>query len=288
MVNKYAELHCNDVETKIKSLVITKLKSMILVDACVDNLLRGRHCLFFSIEMSEREVFLRMVARYANFNYDQMSKKQLTKEENEQLIAKAIEFKERVKGRLQIYQNRSGILVKNIESHIAKRRKGGQQVDDVFIDYLQILEETTKPNKIEKMDELCKQVRQLKQKMGIRVFIPAQLGASAKTKPIEEINEFDIWYAKNLARECDILLILHNDQEYEKCTLMRYALARINYTDDVYFFPNADFNRAYIGEGQVYDKNKIEALAEKKHWRKRGQYDEEDNGKGDIDWMNFK
>lgn len=169
MVNKYAELHCNDVETKIKSLVITKLKSMILVDACVDNLLRGRHCLFFSIEMSEREVFLRMVARYANFNYDQMSKKQLTKEENEQLIAKAIEFKERVKGRLQIYQNRSGILVKNIESHIAKRRKGGQQVDDVFIDYLQILEETTKPNKIEKMDELCKQVRQLKQKMGIRV-----------------------------------------------------------------------------------------------------------------------
>lgn len=69
---------------------------------------------------------------------------------------------------------------------------------------------------------------------------------------------------------------------------MRYALARINYTDDVYFFPNADFNRAYIGEGQVYDKNKIEVLAEKKHWRKRGQYDEEDNGKGDIDWMNFK
>lgn len=175
-------------------------KSMLLVDSIVDNLRRGRNCIFFSIEMSEEQVFQRMIARYAEFPFEKIAKKELSHDDIKYLTEKAKEFRDKYSSQLEIYQNRSGICVKNIEAHIARKIRAGQKVDDIFVDYLQILNEPTKVNKVEQMEELCKQLRQLCQKLKLRIFVPAQLGSATRDKKIEEIHDGDIWWAKNLAK----------------------------------------------------------------------------------------
>lgn len=146
-------------------------KSMILVDSCIYNLIHGRSCIFFSIEMSEEQVFQRMLARYLNFDVEKIAKKEYTPAEKQMLIEGAKDFSERFGGLFEIYQNKNGMLVKNIEAHIGRKIKAGQRVDDIFVDYLQILDEATKTTKVEKMEELPKQLRLLKQKMKIRIEV---------------------------------------------------------------------------------------------------------------------
>ena len=188
-------------EALISVIACSKMgKSMVLIDSCLYNLTQGRSCVFFSIEMSVEQVFQRMIARYLQMDVEKIAKKEYNEEEKRMLIEGAMDFKERFGGLFEIYQNKNGMLVKNIEAHISRKIKAGQKVDDIFVDYLQILDESTKQTKVEKMEELPKQLRVLKQKLGLRIFVPAQLNTSAKTKNIEEITEDDLNWAKNLAR----------------------------------------------------------------------------------------
>lgn len=173
---------------------------MLLVDSCVDNLKRGRNCVFFSIEMSEEQVFQRMIANYADFPFEKIAKKELEADEIRYLTEKAKEFRDRFHSNLEIYQDRNGICVKNMEAHLGRKIRAGQQIDDVFVDYLQILDDPTTDHKVEKLENICKQLRQLTQKLKLRVFVPAQLNSSARDKTIEEIHDGDIWYSKNIAK----------------------------------------------------------------------------------------
>lgn len=248
-------------EALISIVACSKMgKSMVLIDSCLYNLSQGRSCVFFSIEMSEEQVFQRMIARYLQFDVEKIAKKEYNEEEKRMLIEGAMDFKERFGGLFEIYQNKNGMLVKNIEAHISRKIKAGQKVDDIFVDYLQILDEATKQTKVEKMEELPKQLRVLKQKLGLRIFVPAQLNTSAKTKTIEEITEDDLNWAKNLARECDVLIALHRHPIY-KLTQMKYILARIKHTDETYFFPEANLNIAKFGAGHVWDETMAEQIA---------------------------
>ncbi|MGL4949773.1 MAG: DnaB family ATPase, partial [Anaeroplasmataceae bacterium] len=212
--------------------------------------------------MSEEQVFQRMISRYAEFPYEKIAKKELTKEDIDYLKVKATEFREKFKGQFEIYQNRSGICVKHMEAHIARRQRAGLHVHDIFVDYLQILVEPTgKGNKTEVMEELCRQCRHLSQKMKIRVFMPAQLNSAAKDKPIEDVHDGDINWAKNLARECDVLLVLHKHKEYGLHQI-KYILARINHTDDTYYLPDADLGIMKFGKAVLWDEQEAANVAE--------------------------
>lgn len=228
-------------------------KSMTLVDSCVFNLMKDRHCVFFSIEMSDKEVFQRIASRYLGFEYSKIAKKELTDSDKEYLKNGMMQFKERCGNYFEMYTDKNGMTVKAIEAFLLKKQKAGQQIDDVYIDYLQILTEPTKQSKPEQMEELCKQIRQLKQKTGVRIFIPAQLNTSALDKKIEDITEDDIYYAKGLSRECDSLLVLktHKDTGLSQ---MKFILSRSPYDQGVYFFPEQNLNHAAFGNSIEWDE----------------------------------
>ena len=69
-MNKYAELHCNDVEVRIKSLTITKLKSSFALYSLVYRpLMEHLHddnfkVLYVSLEMSAMSMFIKLMSIY--------------------------------------------------------------------------------------------------------------------------------------------------------------------------------------------------------------------------------
>lgn len=229
-------------------------KSMVLVDSCIFNLRQGRKCIFFSIEMSDKDVFQRMISRYSGIEYNKIAKKELSQDEIDYLKESINQFKDEYGDQFEMYTDKNGMTVKAIESFIMKKQRGGQEVDDIFIDYLQILTEPTKQSKPEQMMELCKQLRQLKQKTGVRIFVPAQLKSSATQKDINDITEDDINYSKELARECDSLLVLHKDKN-TGLSQMKFILSRQQYDQDVYFFPEQNLNMAKFGKCMLWDDN---------------------------------
>lgn len=121
--------------------------------------------------MNIKEVMLRMYAKYAGVDFTKIGKKEYSKEEKEYLREKVIEFEERFKDKFFIYFDPTGLSCKSIEVHIGRLAKAGIEVQDIFVDYLQLLDSFAKPNgtKVEKMIEVPKEVRMLAQKLNIRV-----------------------------------------------------------------------------------------------------------------------
>lgn len=226
---------------------------MTLVDSCVYNLIHGRHCVFFSIEMSDKEVFQRIASRYLGFDYSKIAKKEMTEEEKKFLIEGMKQFRDRHGDQFEMYTDRNGMTVKAIEAFLLKKQRAGQQIDDVYIDYLQILSEPTRQSKPEQMEELCRQLRQLKQKTQARLFVPCQLNTSALDKKIEDITEDDIYYAKGLSRECDSLLVLKTEKN-TGLSQMKFILSRSPYDQGIYFFPEQNLNNAYFGNSVEWDE----------------------------------
>ena len=248
-------------------------KSMTLVDSCVYNLLAGRHCVFFSIEMSDKEVFQRIASRYLHFDYSKIAKKELTEDDKKYLTEGMKQFRDKCGDLFEMYTDKNGMTVKAIEAFLLKKQRAGQQVDDVYIDYLQILSEPTKQSKPEQMEELCKQLRQLKQKTGTRLFVPCQLNTSALDKKIEDVTEDDIYYAKGLSRECDSLLVLKTDKD-TGLSQMKFILSRSPYDQGIYFFPEQNLNQAYFGNSIEWDENLAISVS-----HKLGLYDKIQNEK---------
>lgn len=78
-------------------------------------------------------------------------------------------------------------------------------------------------------------------------------------------------------RECDVLIALHKHSTY-RLTQMKYILARINHTDDTYFYPDANLNVAKFGAGIEWDETLAENIAIQK-----GLYKIEERHKADSD-----
>lgn len=227
-------------------------KSSLLIETVLNNLKNGRTCAFFSIEMSVQDVMHRLIARYADMDYNKIAKKEYDKDEEAYLIDKAKEFREEFQDKFFIYFNKEGITTKSIEAYLNLLEKSGIKIQDAFIDYLQILESSTMPNASlpERMNAIPKELRILSQKCNLRIFCPCQLGSDAREVPIEKIHGGHLYYAKQLERECHVLLALHKE---DSVTKIKYMLSRLPYEDTTYFFPKMNLNRMRFGGIEEWD-----------------------------------
>lgn len=234
-------------------------KSALLIDSLVRNLLNGRTCAFFSIEMNLSQVMQRMYANYAGIPFEKIAKKTYSDIEKQILKEKTIEFQERCKGKLFYYFDRNGITTKTIETYIKNLKKTGVIIQDLFIDYLQILESSTKRHapKVEKMAELPKEIRMLMQKTDTRIFCPIQSLSSSRSKNIEDWTCDDIYYAKEAEREFDYVSAMKDEDEVKKwkCLVSRFLV-----DDEIKYFPSVDLDTLSFYKSEPYIKLNKEQL----------------------------
>ena len=247
------------------------------MESIVNNLKNGRVCAAFTIEMNIEAFMQRIYCHYADVSFEKISKKTYTIEEKERLRAKTVEFKELFSGKFFILFTTEGLTCKHVESYIVNLRKADVIVDDIFIDYLQILDSYTKNNapKPEKMAEIPKEVRLLRQKTNARIIIPIQSLTSSRDKAIEDWSPDDIYYAKEAEREFDYVAAMKEEDGYVKWKQM---VSRFSQDDEVLFFPDKDFSLMYFGQVSKWDDayakteedNDVE-LFEPNSWKKRGE-----------------
>ena len=225
-------------------------KSALIIDTAIKALQNGRTIAIYSIEMSVKEVYLRLYANFSGIDFTKITKKTYDADEKQVLLNAVKVFEEMYKDQLYIHYNPSGLSPKAIEHHVITLRKAGVEVQDLFIDYMQLLTSSVYPHgaSVEQMGSLPAEIRRLCQKLDVRVFAPAQLRGEVRDKEITKITGNDVHFIKGLEKECHVLLVLHEEDGMRK---IKYLVSRFEFDHQTYCFPKLDLNKMSFGPCEV-------------------------------------
>lgn len=227
-------------------------KSTSLYELAISNLQKGRNILFVTIEIPTKEATRKMYANYTQFNYKDILQKRLSKDDNEKYIKSIKNLGEKYRDNFYMIYNKNGVDIKDIENYCENLKKSGIIIEDIYIDYLTLLNsvDDKKKSDVEKFMALPKEIRILSQKTHTRVFSAGQLDVSAIKKPIEEITLDDMHYVKNaLSQEATNVLFMNREDTEDGSDLkIKHLLGRNGLNTDVYHFPNFDYNKVYLGQ----------------------------------------
>ncbi|MGL5690202.1 MAG: DnaB-like helicase C-terminal domain-containing protein [Bacteroidales bacterium] len=213
-------------------------KSTALYNSLIERLKLGKRCIFATIETNSEETMAKIFSCYSGFEYAKIRQKTLSKEEQAQYMEKVKEFGERFKDQLFLYYNKNGCSPKSIEIYWGTLDRSGIKVNDIFADYIGIMQ-SSDPNKkatVDIMLSLPKEMRILSQKTNTSVFTAQQLNSEAERIDIKDITFDNIYYSKTIFHEATNTVVLKRGENNELLT--KYLPSRNAWTDTIYYYPN--------------------------------------------------
>lgn len=223
-------------------------KSTGLYNSLIHRLKLGKKCIFATIETNSDETMAKIFSCYTGYEYAKIRQKTLTREEQEDYIEKIKEFGERFKDQLFLYYNKEGCSPKSIEIYWGTLDRSGIKIDDIFADYIGIMQSSDPSKKatVDIMLSLPKEMRILSQKTNTAVFTAQQLNSEAERISIEEITFDNIYYSKTIFHEATNTIVFKRGENNELLT--KYLPSRNNWVDTVYWYPEKDQAKMYLGD----------------------------------------
>jgi replicative DNA helicase len=233
-------------------LAMTKKgKSMLLYKIIINMLERGQTVALYTIETSDVETRKKILSLYSGIEYLKISKGEMTEQEKETYSKKLIEFEERFADKLFLTYNKGGTSVKEVEIYWGGLSRAGIYLDCICIDYMGLLKSNNiAKGKTEMLLDLPQELRRLSQKTNTIVICPQQLHSSVAKLDIQDISDDKIYYISTLAHEATVTCVLHS-KDGEDDTKIKILRSRIHSTDEIYWFPEKDFNRCDIGQDYI-------------------------------------
>ena len=230
-------------------------KSTSLYDITVFNLKQGRTILFATIETNAQETRRKILSSYTGIEYKKIQNKTYTEQEKQIYLEGLKDFHSKFKDKFFLIYNKNGMSCKDIEIHWNNCKKSGIKCQDIMIDQLVLLQPNDKNmSMVEGMVKKPQEVRILSQKTDTRIFSPSQLKNEVIGKDITKINTDDIWFAKTISQEATAIVVLHLDgHDLETGHLKMKSLpSRCGYSNEIYHFPNVNFNKMTLGKAEVW------------------------------------
>ena len=201
-----------------------------LITTWILNLIQSNRVpLVLSLEMYGLDIQKRLISSLSGVNMT-VSKDRAFYEDELEKITKAMDW---LDGKKWYYEDTSKIDIQDICS-LARRLKSDEDIDILFIDYLQII-----ANKDFKANETrlrvaanCNILKQLAKELNIPVVVPAQLKrpdnvfdrVSKKTKlPLPQLH--DLKESGDTEQDSDVIMFLHRDQA-ESCSYTHFIIAK--------------------------------------------------------------
>jgi len=226
-------------------------KSMLLYKMIMKKLEAGKNVMLYTIETGDVETSKKITSLASKVEYMKISKMKMSDGEKDQYYDAINDLNEKYSDHFFLMYNKGGSSVKDIEMKHESFKKAGKVIDSIFIDYMGLLKsDVTNKNKVETLLELPKELRVLSQKTNTDVVCPQQLHSRVSKLDIDEINEDSIFYISTVAHEATVSLILHK-KDGENETKIKILRSRIHSTDDIYYFPNKNFDKCDIGEDEL-------------------------------------
>jgi len=228
-------------------------KSMSLYELTVNQLRKNKSVLFSTIEINESECYRKILSNMAQVDYHKIVKKNFSEAEKQRYL-KALDELERYKDNLFIIYDKTGISPSDIKHYYQNLEKVGIKCDFICIDYLGLLNSDEGDTaEVDKMTKLPRQIRILSQETNSIIFCPQQMKLSATKTDINDLTANDVYYAKPLAMEGTLGYFMLRDKKTGSLIIKNF-FSRIGEMDDVWHFPDRDFNKCYLGKAEIYEK----------------------------------
>jgi replicative DNA helicase len=230
-------------------------KSLCLYNSAINSLIEGKVTVFATVEISAEEASRKLLSIYTGIPFSAINKKQLTPEQKEEYLSKVKEFQEMTKDKLFIIDDSEGLSPKDILTYCRHLKRAGIVVEDIFIDYLQLLTPNN-PNldRVSALSVMSQDLRKLSQQTGSRVFSAQQLHGSSSSKEFEDITFDDIYYCKTLAQDATYTIVIRNTKLPDGSHLFRsrFLPSRQQWDANIYTFPDYRPETLSLGSPQPY------------------------------------
>jgi len=179
-------------------------KTFVAVDL-FNNMLLTNNCIFFSLEMTNKEIVQRI---YKNLTAEDAKK--MTAGGHDDLIDA---FSQRKNMRII---DDSRLTLNKIKSYILDFKLKYDTLDVIFIDYLQIM---TREAKVNEYDFLCTMTRELKllaKEFNVAIVLLSQLNRAGADRKEKRPTTADLRGSGSIEQDADIILFIHREGYYDE------------------------------------------------------------------------
>lgn len=186
-------------------------KSVFAINNAIAALQQGKSVLFFSLEMTEREVISRMVSSLSMVPIHKIEKaEQLTPEEDE-LVNDALEF---IANSKLTIDTEPHVTIDYLKRTSIREAQSEQGLDFIIIDYLQLIENNGKKNRQEAVSEVSRSVKILAKTLNVPVMVLVQVNRERREEEGDQIPKLhDIRESGAIAQDSNVVILIHRNLE---------------------------------------------------------------------------
>lgn len=186
-------------------------KSVFAINNLVVALEQGKSVLFFSLEMTRREVISRIIASRAMIPIQKIEKAAPLTEEEQERVEEALNFI--ANSKLTIDTN-PYVTIEYLKRTSIKQAQGQDGLDFIIIDYLQLISNDGKKNRQEAVAEVSRSVKVLAKELNVPVMVLVQLNRERRDDEADNVPKLhDIRESGAIAQDSNVVILIHRDMD---------------------------------------------------------------------------
>ena len=175
-----------------------------------DNISKTKNVLFYSLEMQQVQLMMKMVACQTEINLNKVDRNDLSESENTRFydaLAKANE-------KNMTILDRGNITVGDVVSK-ARQVNGQTGLDCIVIDYLQIMK-YDKGREISELGNITRELKYLSKELDIPIILLSQLSRGVEQRENKRPLMSDLRSSGEIEQDADCIIMVYRDEYYNK------------------------------------------------------------------------
>lgn len=172
--------------------------------------LHGLPAVVFSLEMSKEQLTYRLLSPLARIEYERLRAGRVSPDEFESLSRAIGKLSE-----LPIYiDDTSNPSLSEIRGKVRRVAAQHDQLGLVLIDYLQLMSGANESNRVQELDQICRELKRLAKDFNVPVLCLSQLNRSVETRQDKRPQMSDIRDSGAIEQAADLVALLYRDDYY--------------------------------------------------------------------------
>jgi len=188
-------------------------KTSIVLNTTLQNLERGDGIIFFSLEMPETQLMIRLVSAKSKVPLQNVRKGELDPKQAQEVEKAFKELEDK-----KLFVDDTGSV--NINQLRARARKiAGKEENNIkmiIVDYLQLMSGTGGSDRRLVVDEISRGLKLLAREMGIPIVALSQLNRGLENRPDKRPMLSDIRESGAIEQDADIIMFVYRDDIYKE------------------------------------------------------------------------
>jgi len=177
-----------------------------------NHLSSSKNVLFFSLEMSQVQLMLKMVSSETSLPMHKVERNQLSENEEQVFYEKLAQAGNK---NMSII-DRGGLSVKDISS-MARKMNTDRKLDIILIDYLQIMK-YDKGREVSELGNITRELKCLSKDLQIPIILLSQLSRGVESRENKRPYMSDLRSSGEIEQDADIVMFVYRDEYYHKDT----------------------------------------------------------------------